>query len=130
VLTYPWGNDWDPTRCNFAAKGTGCAFEDKETDDAHARTAPVGSYSPKGDSPLGACDMAGNVAEWCEDWYEPYGQGDQEDPTGPATGERRVLRGGSWLSPPSALRSALRGWGNPVGRTFHVGFRVVLAPEP
>ena len=129
-LIYPWGNEWDGTRCNFADKKAGLPWGDKEADDGYARTAPVGSYSPKGDSPFGACDMAGNVAEWCEDWDGAYDKGDQSDPTGPATGVLRVVRGGSWIEHPWALRTATRLRGRPESWVSTSGFRVVLAPGP
>lgn len=77
---------------------------------------------------FGLSDMHGNVAEWCEDIYGPYSGGDQTNPTGPASGRSRVVRGGGWRSYPWQCRSAAR-----VGMQegFHrndIGFRVVL-PE-
>jgi len=129
-LIYPWGNEWDRTRCNFAGKGTGFLWEANEIDDGFARTAPVGSFSPKGDSPLGACDMAGNIWQWCEDWYATYQRGDQTDPTGPPTGEHRVWRGGSWAYFPWGYRSAYRNGSTPENREGDTGFRVVLIPGP
>jgi formylglycine-generating enzyme required for sulfatase activity len=80
--TYPWGNTWDPAKCNTEEGGPG-------------RTMPVGSY-PRGASPYGCLDMAGNVSEWCSSVYKkyPYRADDgREDPNAPSP---RVYRGGSW----------------------------------
>jgi formylglycine-generating enzyme required for sulfatase activity len=129
-LQYPWGNAWDATRCNFGAKGLGISRE--EVDDGYPRTAPVGSFSPKGDSPFGLSDMAGNVSEWCLDWYGPYKEGDQTDPTGPPppVDEDRVLRGGSWFQDRCWQRTTDRGYFEAALGGNCIGFRLVLAPGP
>lgn len=82
---YPWGNEWDASRCGETRLG-----------EIH----PVGSI-PTGASPYGCMDMAGNAAEWCSDYYQDnyYSQiatGSWIDPKGPATGTERALRGGGW----------------------------------
>jgi len=82
---YAWGDEFDSARANTS--------ESKRGD-----TTPVGSFSPQGDSPYGASDMTGNVWEWVADWYgsDYYSQAPLTNPTGPATGTYKVLRGGSW----------------------------------
>jgi len=129
-LVFPWGNEWDGKRCNFAGKGTGLPWDDKAVADGFPRTAPVGSFSPKGDSPFGVCDMAGNVGEWCEDWFVAHASGEQTDPMGPASGEQRSVRGASWNFSLLALRCACRAGLLPGSKANIVGFRVVLAPGP
>jgi formylglycine-generating enzyme required for sulfatase activity len=88
-------------------------------------TTPVGSYPPNA---WGLSDMHGNVYEWCGDWYGPYPTARADDPSGPADGDARVLRGGSWLSAPWYCRSAHRYWADPATRSAHVGFRVCFTP--
>ena len=108
---YPWG-DQVPTQelANFAENV--------------GDTTPVGSYLA-GASPYGVMDMAGNVWEWMNDWYDSdyYSQSSSENPQGPATGEYRVLRGGSWYGYDYNVRSALRNYRGPDYWDSLVGFR-------
>ncbi len=106
---YPWGNEWDKSKCAYYSKY------------------PVGSY-PQGISPYGVLDMAGNVWQWCADWYKEdyYKTAPSHNPQGPATGQSRVVRGGSWFYYyPYDFRSAFRYDVEPDIRNDDDGFRCV-----
>ncbi|HEY5729433.1 MAG TPA: SUMF1/EgtB/PvdO family nonheme iron enzyme [Anaerolineales bacterium] len=97
---WPWGNEFDPKKCNSTEGGRG-------------GTTPVGAYSPAGDSPYGAGDMAGNVWEWTQSLLKdyPYQAGDgREDLKGSGS---RVFRGGSFYDTSRYVRCALRDSYNP-----------------
>src|SRR5262249_17145085 len=106
---YPWGNEWDASKCRHAAPST-----TQVTDFQSGR------------SPWGIYQMAGNIWEWCDDWYdgEVYARYRGGKLTPPETGNTRVLRGGSWSSmTPARFRCCNRYYCNPVMRYGTVGFR-------
>jgi formylglycine-generating enzyme required for sulfatase activity len=131
---YPWGDDpaagggW----ANVADQGSRESLKVNALfswSDGATATAPVGSYRK---SPFGLFDLVGNVREWCSDWYGPYPTLRSEDPTGPASGTLRVVRGGSYRSGPRDCRSAARGALFGEESAADLGFRIVLerdAPE-
>lgn len=86
-------------------------------------TSPVDSFPPNG---YGLYDMAGNVWQWCWDWYGAYAGG--TDPRGVSSGSSRVGRGGSWRDDAQYCRSAFRGNTDPTGGNNYIGFRAVLPP--
>jgi prepilin-type processing-associated H-X9-DG protein len=121
---YPWGgsatvtdsiNGWDQTKCVNTTNSL----------DVGKSTWPVGSF-PTGESWCGVQDMTGNVSEWCLDWYGAnYLSTQVTNPTGPASGSGRIMRGGSWLDINfgSNYRSACRNNGAPIIYYNYVGFR-------
>ena len=95
---YPWGGRLDAGHyANFADRRTNFPWKDPNIDDGFAETAPVGSY-PRGASPFALEDMAGNVFEWCLDFFDFYRGKVRTNPRGPTHGQKRVYRGGSWKS--------------------------------
>jgi formylglycine-generating enzyme required for sulfatase activity len=120
---FPWGNTWDSSKCsNGIGKQQGTIF-------------PVGSY-PTGASPYGVLDMAGNISQWCSDWYgeKYYKNSPTKNPAGPATGDGRAMRGGganTWSGNYIGLfRTSFRGECLPDFRYYCYGFRCVyLLPE-
>lgn len=131
---YPWGNDFDATKANYGKN--------------HEATMPVESYP---ESYYGVSNMAGNAFEWVADWYDPRYYGRLEtmvNPTGPArpvwmggtgtyvdrltVGEKRVIRGGSWIAPEGMVRATHRFWNHPLNNSYGVGlgFRCAKTAPP
>jgi formylglycine-generating enzyme required for sulfatase activity len=110
---YPWGNTFDKNLLN-------------SSEGVKGDTTAVGSY-PAGASPYGVMDMAGNVWEWVADWYGQnyYASSPKNNPTGPTSGQYRVLRGGSWGNYADGVRAANRNYTNPDLWLSSVGFRCV-----
>lgn len=113
--TYPWGN--------AAPKDTLLNYNRNVGD-----TTKVGNYLD-GVSPYGMYDMAGNVWEWVNDWYDSsyYQTSPSSNPQGPTSGQYRVLRGGSWGFSVDFVRSASRGGDDPTYTGYVIGFRCSLA---
>jgi formylglycine-generating enzyme required for sulfatase activity len=110
---YPWGNSFDPARCNsFDESGIGT-------------TTPVGIY-PDGASPCGAMDMAGNVWEWCQSLYQPYPYRMDDGREDLESEGLRVLRGGSFGLVARGVRGAFRYRIVPGFWLASGGFRCVL----
>ena len=87
-------------------------------------THAVGTKQP---NELGIYDMAGNVWEWCQDWFDSYSSSPQTNPTGAVSGSYRVCRGGSWIFSARNCRSSSRSNGTPVFRNGDLGLRLVLS---
>ena len=117
TTAYSWGNALNGDRANSDGNYP-CGTAKKGP--YLKKTTLVGKY---GANPWGLCDMHGNVWEWCADWYGDY-SGDAVDPTGPASGDGRVLRGGSWGSSARYCRSADRCGDGPGYRYDDNGFRL------
>ncbi|QPJ65707.1 MAG: formylglycine-generating enzyme family protein [Candidatus Nitrohelix vancouverensis] len=122
---YPWGNEVDASKANFGRK--------------NEHTANVTEY-PEGKSGYGIYNMAGNVFEWVQDWYDPnFYKNTREtvNPTGPkdgaylsatgtyvdriAIGKKRVIRGGSWYAPAESITNTHRFWNDPMNNSYGVG---------
>jgi len=133
--SYPWGEDYP--YCTYANTGTwdweNC-YEDwweSLVQFCVGWTWPVGQH-PIGNSELGLTDLAGNVSEWVNDWYEPYTSDSQNDPLGPTTGTSRCVRGGGWLGGTwsnTYVKSAQRGYSSPDSENNQRGFRTAISVE-
>jgi len=123
---YPWeGHDVNPNKANYGQNNSG--------------TKPIDSF-PEGVNGFGLYNMAGNVFEWVQDWYDPkyYKDSPALNPQGPDKGynfanqgQVRVLRGGSWLAPETSLHTSHRFWNQPENNSYGVGlgFRCAKSGE-
>lgn len=141
---YPWGNTWDFAMANSASywaqrtiefnsgadwdafwvRGEGARLAKEKGIQGEVLTMPVDSF-PQSISPYGLFGMAGNAAEWVQDWYDPnyYKTAPLTDPPGPHRGAIKGMRGGSWLKPAASLRASDRDWGTMDSRPSGTGFR-------
>ncbi|HLP47482.1 MAG TPA: SUMF1/EgtB/PvdO family nonheme iron enzyme, partial [Candidatus Kapabacteria bacterium] len=110
---YPWGKEFNKNLCNTSESRLN-------------RTSPVGIF-PGGKSPFGCFDMAGNVWEWCLDWYDEYYYKNSpgKNPEGPVSGNFRVIRGGSWFNEAWRCLGSFRDYDEPEDRLNCLGFRLV-----
>jgi formylglycine-generating enzyme required for sulfatase activity/calcineurin-like phosphoesterase family protein len=112
---YPWGSQFDRNLCNTDESAIG-------------RTSPVGIF-PAGKSPYGCFDMAGNVWEWCSDLQDVQNSkihvGSQADEH--SNGNKRVIRGGSWINNEESCCCACRDYSSPSSRVPFIGFRLAIS---
>ncbi|MBN1126146.1 MAG: SUMF1/EgtB/PvdO family nonheme iron enzyme [Sedimentisphaerales bacterium] len=128
---FPWGDTISHSQANYYSSSsysydtsTTHGYHPTWNDGIYPYTCPVDSFAPNG---YGLYNMAGNVWEWCHDWYGKYSSGSQTNPIGPGTGRYRVLRGGGWFYGADVCRVAYHGSSFPDGRYSYYGFRVVLS---
>lgn len=123
---FPWGDDMNESGQHWANVWQG-SFPDANTlEDGYYGTAPAAAFAPNG---YGLYNMAGNVWEWCADWFDVSHPAERPlvGPKGPATGTHRVMRGGSYLCHESycyRFRVAARSSNTPDSTTGNLGFRV------
>jgi gamma-glutamyl hercynylcysteine S-oxide synthase len=136
-LIYPWGNTLDIEKANFSKGDTGKSMV----------TTPIDSY-PEGKSYYGAYNMAGNVFEWVQDWYDPdYYKNltNVRDVKGPELGielgvsgkydekikygSKKVIRGGSWFAPAESITTTHRFWNDPMNNSYGVGLGIRCARD-
>lgn len=126
--TYAWGDELTPEGKHMCNIWQGVFPTKNSTKDGYLGTSPVGTYPANG---YGLYDVAGNVWEWCSDWFSPdhHIEGPRENPVGPPKGQAKVMRGGSYLCHESycnRYRVAARTSNTPDSSTGNIGFRCVV----
>jgi formylglycine-generating enzyme required for sulfatase activity len=129
---YPWGSAWRPGAANVCDAACPYEWRSATDQDGFARTAPVGAV--RGDvSPCGALDMAGNVAEWCADAWDPdvharrlRGEAGRGSEAAAGDAPLRAFRGAGWDTPAALARLTRRQSAKPGYRDESLGFRIVL----
>jgi len=131
---FPWGDTISHSQANYYSDSY-FSYDVSPTRGYHPDyavgedpyTSPVGSFAANG---YGLYDMAGNVWEWCWDWFDSYASSPGSDPRGPASGSHRVFRGGSWDGLADNCRAAYRCFNNPSDTNCEGGFRLARTATP
>jgi formylglycine-generating enzyme required for sulfatase activity len=130
---FPWGDTITHSQANYDSDSRYSydisptrGYHPTWNDGIYPFTSPVGSFAANN---YGLYDMAGNVWEWCNDWYGAYSSNTQTNPTGPTSGSYRDLRGGGWYEFADSCRVAYRVRDYPHCQAFGHGFRLALKAE-
>jgi formylglycine-generating enzyme required for sulfatase activity len=132
---FPWGDTISQSQANYYGATSSYSYDlgpngynsIGSIGGTSPATSPVGSFAANG---YGLYDMAGNVFEWCWDWYGTYAAGAQTDPRGVVSGSNRVVRGGSWRHGADYCRVAIRLNFNPAASLNGIGFRIARSSVP